>query len=780
MKKNETAIFKFNEKRRGWTIKRGPAILRGWRNLPEIEVNNETFRPEDAREQSHRELKNGGEWLELAYARFSWTIRLEPTTDGTFQLRGKIRNTAASPLRLGLCRLFHGRPGSRKKKKKTTTGNLLFRWDQCWAATVEKLDGDYRGYSSRHLSMICNPAEEQAFFAGFTTLDQCLTRVDVFCDSAARLETFSAFCDFQQFELKPGAVMETECLQLAVHADPHQLLQNWVKQVRRVYRPKFNSETPTGWLGWAWVDKLSEREESAEKIILENCRAIRERLAGFPVDYIWMSQVNLKDMAPGNWLKFNRKHFPHGFRNTLKKMMDDHFKPGLWVAPFWIFTAATAVFNQNRKNLIRKKSDRLYKQPIDWEFIAADKDSDGKTAIGFLDPTHPDSHSFMEKVFSTYYEMGIRYYMLDFLGDMVRMNATDQPPHDPSITWTAAMRRLIETIRRAAGKDTHLLTAVASTPIFTGCIDASRINTDYGEGRPLYPPFRCHYSATYAINDPHFGNTRLLLQRVAANYFTHRQLYINDYNMLTIDKPLPRGIAEINTTILGLSGSPIMLGDDIRKIHPQRLQMIKQCLPRTTEVAFPLDLFERPGPELYPRLFSLAVDTPWERYILLAAYNLDDRAWTGEVDFFRLGLPKNRLFRVYEFWNEQYVGTRRDTLEISVPPLACRLYRIAPARKHPWLLSSDLHIQQGKVEIRDLTWNAESLILSGTALRPQGETGNLIFLMPPGYRLINHENHFLLKDGRDSTVQIRRPLTFPSDAESFTLEFAPIENHSWY
>jgi len=68
-------------------------------------------------------------------------------------------------------------------------------------------------------------------------------------------------------------------------------------------------KTTAGWLGWSWVDCLNDRTQTAERTTLGNAAAICKRLAGFDVDYIWTSQTNLKDMLPGNWLEFNRRHF---------------------------------------------------------------------------------------------------------------------------------------------------------------------------------------------------------------------------------------------------------------------------------------------------------------------------------------------------------------------------------------------------------------------------------------------------------------------------------------
>jgi len=78
--------------------------------------------------------------------------------------------------------------------------------------------------------------------------------------------------------------------------------------------------------------------------------------------------------------------------------------------------------------------------------------------------------------------------------------------------------------------------------------------------------------------------------------------------------------------------------------------------------------------------------------------------------------------------------------------------------------------------VPDLKWNAKKLELTGTVTRPEGETGHLLFLMPEGFRLINHEDHKLLKVGRDNKVVIRRDFDFRTkEPISFKLRFARME-----
>ena len=150
---------------------------------------------------------------------------------------------------------------------------------------------------------------------------------------------------------------------------------------------------------------------------------------------------------------------------------------------------------------------------------------------------------------------------------------------------------------------------------------------------------------------------------------------------------------------------------------------------------------------------------------------MDDDAYALRLDFARLGLDPDEKYVVYDFWNETYCGIFRQSYPCSIPSQTGRLYRIARARPHPWLLSTDLHIQQGNVEITQLHWDEAKRRLSVQVTRPAGETGNLFLLMPRQFQLKNADNVNLVKELLDFNVIIRVPLHFTRDTLDFTFDF---------
>jgi hypothetical protein len=321
-------------------------------------------------------------------------------------------------------------------------------------------------------------------------------------------------------------------------------------------------------------------------------------------------------------------------------------------------------------------------------------------------------------------------------------------------------RNALRAIRQTVGCDTYLLASSGPTLHDVGLVDAVRTGNDYGEGRALYPE-SYFYPATFVVNSPAYWTSHAwATNNMAAAYFTHRKLYINDSgNVMTVDKPIPMNDAQITATIFGINGGPLMMGDDIDRISEERLGLIKKCLPRTNQVAFPVDLFDSAAPD-YPKVFHLKISQPWDEWHIVAVFNYDDEPRKEVVKFARLGIEENGSYTLWEFWNGQYLGLKKDSFVAMLPPRCARLYRLSKQRPHPWLLSTDMHTLQGQVEIADCSWNPKTMTLSGKAFRPKGEMGNIFVIVPQGLRLANPAGHWIAKDAREGVLIVRRELRF--------------------
>jgi len=743
-----------------------------------VSIDGNRISVADARECSRRDgAGSGGRPVtELSYAwsepDLRWTWRIEQA-DHALRIRATLTNTGRSSVTVSDWHVLHleqGNGGSMDLGRDPE--NVRFFGWRPWDMRVERLANEEASHGSSNLCHLYDPDSGTTLLCGFVTLDRMLVRHDLDYSPAGGVRGYRATCLFGSYALPAGEELASETLHIAYHGDPCAALESWADEVKGIYEPSFEPGALVTYGGTAWMHIWSGQEGVWEEIILEGARAVREKLAGFGINCIGgTSHKMYKEGVPGNWYEANEQQFPNGLPALMDKLWDMGFSHKFWFSPFWFFAEAEGVLAENRENLLRDQSGEPIAEPGTWEWdMHSDPDDSPRLTKYYLDGTHPKTQDYVRGIFQHNRKLGVRAYMLDFLS--IKAGAC---LHDKRLLPVEAARQIIKVLREAAGEDSHLQTAVASTPGFIGLIDAARVVRDFGEGRPM-APYHAWRNATYCLHDLHFANTHSFIQNAAASYFTHRRIYVNDLNCLTIDKPVPLEHARIAVTMFGLGGgSPVSLGDDIRRIDPERLRMVKLCLPRTQDMPVPVDLFTHVWPDDYCRIVKLPVRTAWDCYVVVAVFNTDDEAYATDLDFAGLGLDGDAAYRVFDFWNEEYLGTFKGSVACTVPPSAVRVYRISRARNHPWLLSTDMHMQQGAVEVTSLGWDEKTMALSGTATRPVGEHGNVFIHIPRQLKLINHKGVGLMKDVRDMSVVARLPLCFAREQEEFELCFSQLE-----
>jgi hypothetical protein len=619
-------------------------------------------------------------------------------------------------------------------------------------SAVHKIRGAAKPLVSRTVVQLYDGSH--AWQAGFVTFDRVSTEHEVRWDEARGAVVVSSFCDFEGFELAPGAQIASETLRLEAGSDPFAALEHWADATASHYRPPLWPKTPAGWVGWSWVDAFNV--ERYEDVVMRNARAIRRRLPGLDIEYIWVSIGNLEDRRPGNWLRWNTKLFPSGHAALVRDLAVQNFQLGLWAGAYWLNADLAEGSGPLHDALLTRAGKPLTVPSSQW----------GNSYI--LDPTHPKTKEHIRHVFETWRSWGVRYYMIDFLnaigGTIPGTFLPDKYADRSLIPGPQTFREGLKTIRDAAGPDTYLLSSTGPTIQGVGLVNAARVGNDYGEGRPLDGEGKGFYPATFVVNNPSFWTShRRATDGWASNYFLHRRLFLADSgNVLTIDKPVPRADAEISATIFGLNGGPLMLGDDIDRMDAGRLEMVKQLFPRLPECARPIDLFESPDPD-YPKVFHLRVNQSWDAWDLVAIFNYSSEPLRKTVDLARVGLDAGQKYRIWDFWNEKALGVHKGRFEALVPPQSVKLIRIARERPHPWLLSTDMHIRQGQAEIETCAWDNAKRVLTIRARRPPGSSGHVYVTAPKGMAVSDPRGLWIAKDANDGTLVIRADFDFPQD-----------------
>ena len=717
-----------------------------------LDVNGKTLWAEAA---EARWTGGTGRRLELRFPEpaVEWTLEFTSGEDGSVTITGSVRNAGRQAVRLGRCRLVDTTGPDSWLRVGVPAEEAVAFIASGWqiASRVVRLSDLNQPRKSKTLVQIYNRRPGKALHLGFVRYDRISTVHELGWDRIRGVPTLNTYCDFEGYDLPPGATVALERLRLTEGCDPYVELENWASLVQREYDIKIWPKTPAGWVGWSWVDGFEI--ERYEDVVLRNARAVRDRLPGLDIEYVWVSIGNLEDRQPGNWLRWNYELFPGGPQRLVHELGRLNFKLGFWCAPFWMSSKLASETEKFRDAFLLKEGKPLVVQ---------------HSLLGqmyVLDPTHPKTLGFLREVFDTYRKWGVRYFMIDFLN---AVSGTTPGTHIPDgyydrrlIPGPEAYRRGLQVIREAAGDETYLLGSTGPTLLNANLFPANRVGTDYGEGLPLSGSGKGFYPGTFVINRADYWTShRAASEALAGNYFTHRKLYIADSgNVMTVDKPVPLADAQITATLFGINGSPVMLGDDIARMSQERLELIKQVFPRLPECARPLDLFEKPEPA-WPEKFHLKVRREWDEWDLVAVFNYRTTPLEEEIAFKRLGLDPEAGYVVWDFWNERYLGVHRGALRTSVPAHSVRLIRIARARDYPWLLSTDMHVRQGQAEIVSVEWLPAAGRLLVEATRPQGYRGHVYLRAPKGWAVKNPLGLYLARDANEGCLIVRCDFDF--------------------
>ena len=103
----------------------------------------------------------------------------------------------------------------------------------------------------------------------------------------------------------------------------------------------------------------------------------------------------------GDWLTEDALKFPHGLEPIIRKILDDGYQAGIWLAPF-----------------VAEKNSALYREHPEWfQYKGPDRVCAGSNWSGHyaLDPYHPEVRDYIRRSVQHYKDMGITLFKLDFL-----------------------------------------------------------------------------------------------------------------------------------------------------------------------------------------------------------------------------------------------------------------------------------------------------------------------------------------------------------------------------
>jgi alpha-galactosidase len=458
-----------------------------------------------------------------------------------------------------------------------------------------------------------SPTGQDRVLLGFTSARRFVGRFHV------RAKSLEVVLDAEGLTLAPGKKWELEELLVASGPDRPKLLDRLADRLRQAHPPRFKPSVPTGWCSWYCFGPRVNAKQ-----VLDNLGAIASTIPA--LRYIQLDDGYQKAM--GDWLTAGNA-FGGGVQEVLASIRAKGFEPAIWVAPF-IAEADSDVFKQHPDWFVKDDAGKP---------LPANKVTFGGWRRGpwyALDGTHPEVQAHLESLFRTLRrDWGCTYFKLDanFWGAMHGGKF-----HDPKATRVEAYRRGMEAVNRGAG-DSFVLGC--NHPIWPslGLIDGSRSSGDISRKWTTF--------------------AETARENLSRNWQNGR-LWWNDPDCVVLTGNLSEFEYHYHATAIYASGGLILSGDDLTKIAPDRLAMLRKLLPATGSAARFDDETLQVG----------RIALPGREVVCL--FNHGDVPLSLSV---RLEKPS----RLVDFWTGEDLGRRKGEFRAeAMPPHSTRLLICTP------------------------------------------------------------------------------------------------------
>jgi hypothetical protein len=574
-------------------------------------------------------------------------------------------------------------------------------------------------------------------------------------DDTVRLQ---AQLDYGRLRIKPGQDAATETLAIGYFDDARLGLEAYADWIAKVCCIKLPPHQP-GYCTW-YMEKHGGGCD--EQHLAELSRYAAKNLKPFGFGFIqiddgWQEGISTNGPKKNFTTHAPRGPYPGGMKATAENISRLGLAPGIWFMPF-----------------AGNSKDPYFKDHQDW-FA---KGPDGKpyeTDWGgtCLDMTCPGARENLRSlVHRIAHDWGYKVFKLDgfwtgsatrqiYVNDGYREDAIGEAGFsDPDVTNIEAMRRGAKLVREAAGPEVFLLGCCVPQNMRSlggtfGLLDAMRIGPDSGAE---------HIGAPHA--------SRL--------WFLNGRVWWNDPDCVSVRAATPLEQARLNASFTAIAGDLFYNSDWMPDFPPQRLDILRRCIPAHNLASRPVDVFESP----VARIWHLADTRQARRRDVVALYNWDKNPATISETVERIGLPAAKQYVGFDFWANKFIPPFIRKVEADLPPGgSCRILAIQPLADHPQLLSTSRHVTQGMVDVTGERWDAASSTLAAASQVVAGDPYELRIVVPAGEKSWRAVAASVSADDQAAGVKatfrqdgprLRATITSPISREvKWRVEFAP-------
>jgi len=517
------------------------------------------------------------------------------------------------------------------------------------------------------------------------------------------VDNLTAKCWTDSFELLQGERIFSEKLFLNIDSNPLKGVETYANAIKTEMGVKITNSIPTGWCSW-----YHYFNEINEGVILDN-------LSFF--------QAHQDEKKIGDWLDIDESKFPHGMKWIAEQVKKAGFTPGIWIAPF-VVQESSELFRKHKRWLIHDEGGSLVSAGHNWD-----------DNLYGLDCSNPEVQDWLRKVFNKIVnDWGFTFIKIDFLYSAALVGEF----HEKNLTRAQVYRRGLEIIRETV-EERFILGCGAPIGPAVGIVDAMRIGPDT--------------SSYWRTNKKSAPSNENAIRNILHRYFMHNYFWINDPDVLIArNKNTSLTLHEIYSvaTVIGLSGGMLTLSDNMNELSVDRKELIKKIMPVYGKAATSKDFFK----ESIPQKIILPVTKHFDNWYVVGLFNWKDKCEDVALELEDLDLNSSdgREYHVYDFWQQKYMGKLSKEISFQlVPPHSVKLLCIREVTKYPTLLSTNVHITQGAVEILNIEHDAAKRQLAVDTNKLGKREGHLLFYFPDGLNNINEallpaiaiDNHIL-------------------------------------
>lgn len=596
---------------------------------------------------------------------------------------------------------------------------------------------------------IANPATRSGVVGGWITHDRGSGVVfSPVKEGAVRMQ---AQIDYGKLRIKPGAVADTETFAMGWFDDARFGMESYADAIAKVYSVKLPPQM-VGFCTWY----MEKHAYACDEVHLPQVSAVAAKeLKPFGFDFIliddlWQDGVSLNGPKKNFTRHAPNYPYPSGMKKAQEGITNLGLVPGIWFMPF----AGT-------------HDDPHFKDKQDW-FA---KTPDGKpydTAWGgtCLDMTNPAVQEYVRSIVHRIsHDWGYRVFKMDgfWTGSATKQvyvnngyvedgmgDATFQNPEKTNIE---VMRDGTRLIRATAKPGTFLLGCCVSQNMRSfggtfGLLDAMRVGPDTGGD----------------IGSPH--GSRL--------WFLNGRVWWNDPDCVFVRKAMTLDRARLNAAWTAISGQLFYTSDWMPETPPERLEIVKRCIPDHGLAARPVDVFESD----VAKVWLLTDIRQSARRDVVALYNWGDAADHISIRTDRVGLPPASEYVAFDFWANKFIPPFTDTITASLYGNSCRILAVRPVSTVPQLLSTSRHVTQGIIDVTGEKWDTGKSTLTGISKVVENDRYELRVILPVGAKswratAVNVSDEIKATFQQDGP-KLRVAFTSPSSREvKWSIRFEP-------